>query len=185
MLPEVISGSIGIVDTIAPIRRLCPKTNLYTREVESINLENKSAGPYCARAEESTGTAVTASFTMVSHGYEGRAPIDIVPSNDTPARNRFMTTTADLIASEPCLFCGQFSRREPSLEIDWRFAGSDFCRAFRERSLHMLLAQPAKSRRMNIILLSALGIPNLQDCCPPEIGIVRELSSQYPTSRQL
>src|ERR1700730_4696800 len=42
MLPEVISGSIGIVDTIAPIRRLCPKTNLYTREVESINLENKT-----------------------------------------------------------------------------------------------------------------------------------------------
>ncbi|HEX9408895.1 MAG TPA: NAD(P)/FAD-dependent oxidoreductase, partial [Methylomirabilota bacterium] len=29
MLPEVISGSIGIVDTIAPIRRLCPRTNLY------------------------------------------------------------------------------------------------------------------------------------------------------------
>ena len=41
MLPEVISGSIGIVDTIAPIRRLCPKTNLYTREVESIDLEKK------------------------------------------------------------------------------------------------------------------------------------------------
>jgi len=33
MLPEVISGSIGILDTIAPIRRLCPHTNLYTREV--------------------------------------------------------------------------------------------------------------------------------------------------------
>ena len=41
MLPEVISGSIGILDTIAPIRRLCPKTNLYTREVESIDLKNK------------------------------------------------------------------------------------------------------------------------------------------------
>ncbi len=42
MLPEVISGSIGILDTIAPIRRLCPKTNLYTREVESINLTNRT-----------------------------------------------------------------------------------------------------------------------------------------------
>jgi NADH dehydrogenase len=41
MLPEVISGSIGILDTIAPIRRLCPKTNLYTREVESIDLKNR------------------------------------------------------------------------------------------------------------------------------------------------
>ncbi len=42
MLPEVISGSIGILDTITPIRRLCPRTNLYTREVESIDLEKKT-----------------------------------------------------------------------------------------------------------------------------------------------
>jgi NADH dehydrogenase len=42
MLPEVISGSIGILDTIAPIRRLCPKTNLYTREVESIDFQNRT-----------------------------------------------------------------------------------------------------------------------------------------------
>ena len=33
MLPEVISGSIGITDTITPIRRLCPNTNLYTRTI--------------------------------------------------------------------------------------------------------------------------------------------------------
>ncbi len=41
MLPEVISGSIGILDTITPIRRLCPRTTLYTRAVESIDLERK------------------------------------------------------------------------------------------------------------------------------------------------
>ena len=41
MLPEVISGSIGILDTITPIRRLCPRTNLYTREVESIDLQKR------------------------------------------------------------------------------------------------------------------------------------------------
>jgi NADH dehydrogenase len=41
MLPEVISGSIGIVDTITPIRRLCPNTNLYTRTIESIDLKRK------------------------------------------------------------------------------------------------------------------------------------------------
>jgi NADH:ubiquinone reductase (H+-translocating) len=41
MLPEVISGSIGIVDTIAPIRRLCPRTNLYTRAIEEVNLAAK------------------------------------------------------------------------------------------------------------------------------------------------
>ena len=42
MLPEVISGSIGILDVITPIRRLCPRTNLYTRTVESIDLKNKT-----------------------------------------------------------------------------------------------------------------------------------------------
>jgi len=41
MLPEVISGSIGLVDTIAPIRRLCPRTNLYTRAVEGIDLARR------------------------------------------------------------------------------------------------------------------------------------------------
>ncbi|HYE90115.1 MAG TPA: FAD-dependent oxidoreductase [Terriglobales bacterium] len=42
MLPEVISGSIGILDVISPIRRLCPRTNLYTRTVESIDLKSKT-----------------------------------------------------------------------------------------------------------------------------------------------
>jgi len=41
MLPEVISGSIGLLDTITPIRRLCPGTNLYTREVEKIDLARR------------------------------------------------------------------------------------------------------------------------------------------------
>ena len=41
MLPEVISGSIGIVDTITPIRRLCPRTVLYTRTIESIDLDRR------------------------------------------------------------------------------------------------------------------------------------------------
>src|SRR4029450_10697116 len=39
MLPEVVSGSIGILDTITPIRRLCPRTNLYTRAIEEVDLE--------------------------------------------------------------------------------------------------------------------------------------------------
>jgi NADH:quinone reductase (non-electrogenic) len=41
MLPEVISGSIGLVDTITPIRRLCPSTNLYTRTIERIDLASR------------------------------------------------------------------------------------------------------------------------------------------------
>src|SRR5687768_13405208 len=41
LMPEVISGSIGILDTVAPIRRLCKRTRLYVREVESIDLERR------------------------------------------------------------------------------------------------------------------------------------------------
>ena len=42
MLPEVISGNIGLLDTITPIRRLCPATNLYTRTIERIDLERRT-----------------------------------------------------------------------------------------------------------------------------------------------
>jgi NADH dehydrogenase len=41
MLPEVISGSIGLTDVVSPIRRLCPRTNLVMREVENVDLKNK------------------------------------------------------------------------------------------------------------------------------------------------
>jgi NADH dehydrogenase len=39
MLPEVISGSIGLTDVVSPIRRLCPRTRLVMREVEAIDLD--------------------------------------------------------------------------------------------------------------------------------------------------
>src|ERR1700719_3324518 len=38
MLPEIISGSIGLTNVVSPIRRLCPRTNLIMREVEGIDL---------------------------------------------------------------------------------------------------------------------------------------------------
>src|SRR5262249_3453558 len=41
MLPEVISGSIGLLDVVTPLRRLCPQTTLYTRTIESIDLDSK------------------------------------------------------------------------------------------------------------------------------------------------
>ena len=41
MLPEVISGSIGLTNVVSPIRRLCPRTNLIMREVEVINLQKQ------------------------------------------------------------------------------------------------------------------------------------------------
>jgi NADH:quinone reductase (non-electrogenic) len=42
MLPEVISGSIALTNVVSPIRRLCPRTHLVMREVEDIDLKNKT-----------------------------------------------------------------------------------------------------------------------------------------------
>ena len=42
MLPEVISGSIGLTDVVSPIRQLSPGTALITREVEQIDLKAKT-----------------------------------------------------------------------------------------------------------------------------------------------
>jgi len=41
LLPEVVSGSIGLLDTVSPIRRLCPRVNLYMREVEQVDFDRK------------------------------------------------------------------------------------------------------------------------------------------------
>jgi NADH:ubiquinone reductase (H+-translocating) len=41
MLPEVISGSIGLTDVVSPIRRLAKRTELHMRDVEGIDLERK------------------------------------------------------------------------------------------------------------------------------------------------
>lgn len=41
MLAEVIGGSLGLLDTISPLRKLLPKTNLYIREVEAIDLAGR------------------------------------------------------------------------------------------------------------------------------------------------
>jgi len=42
MLPEVISGTIGLTDTVSPLRRLLPRTEIHVRDVESIDLERKA-----------------------------------------------------------------------------------------------------------------------------------------------
>jgi NADH:ubiquinone reductase (H+-translocating) len=41
MLPEVISGSIGLTDVVSPIRRLLPRTELHVRDVQSVDLERR------------------------------------------------------------------------------------------------------------------------------------------------
>lgn len=42
MLAEVVSGSIGITDTVSPLHKLLPKTRLYVREVESVDQTAKT-----------------------------------------------------------------------------------------------------------------------------------------------
>jgi NADH dehydrogenase len=41
MLAEVVGGSLGILDTINPLRKLLPKTKLFVREIDSIDIENQ------------------------------------------------------------------------------------------------------------------------------------------------
>ena len=41
MLAEVVGGSLGLLDTINPLRKLLPKTKLYVREIDSIDIENQ------------------------------------------------------------------------------------------------------------------------------------------------
>lgn len=42
MLAEVISGTIGITDVVSPLRRMLHRTHVHVREVESIDIENKT-----------------------------------------------------------------------------------------------------------------------------------------------
>jgi NADH dehydrogenase len=41
MLPEVISGSIGLTDVVSPIRRICTRSHLIMRDMEDIDLALK------------------------------------------------------------------------------------------------------------------------------------------------
>ncbi|MCE9544264.1 MAG: FAD-dependent oxidoreductase [Planctomycetia bacterium] len=41
MLAEVVSGNIGILDTVSPISRIAPRTRLYVRTVERVDLQAK------------------------------------------------------------------------------------------------------------------------------------------------
>ncbi|MEO6391782.1 MAG: FAD-dependent oxidoreductase [Pyrinomonadaceae bacterium] len=41
MLAEVVSGSVGMLDTVSPIRRMLPRTDLHVREIEEIDTVNQ------------------------------------------------------------------------------------------------------------------------------------------------
>ncbi|MGE0028099.1 MAG: FAD-dependent oxidoreductase [Thermoleophilia bacterium] len=41
MLAEVIAGDVGILDTLSPLRQLLPRTSLYVREIEDVDLERR------------------------------------------------------------------------------------------------------------------------------------------------
>jgi NADH dehydrogenase len=42
MLAEVVSGSVGMLDTVSPIRRMLPRTDLHVRDIESIDISNQT-----------------------------------------------------------------------------------------------------------------------------------------------
>ena len=42
MLPEVISGTIGLMDLVSPLRRLLPATEIHVREIQSIDLQKRT-----------------------------------------------------------------------------------------------------------------------------------------------
>jgi NADH dehydrogenase len=44
MLPEVISGTIGLTDVVSPLRRMLKRTHVHVREIESIDVANKTVG---------------------------------------------------------------------------------------------------------------------------------------------
>jgi NADH dehydrogenase len=41
MLAEVIAGDVGILDTVSPLRQLLPRTDLFVRELEGVDLERR------------------------------------------------------------------------------------------------------------------------------------------------
>ncbi len=41
MLAEVVSGNIGLLDTVSPLQKLIPRTRIYVRDIESIDLEHR------------------------------------------------------------------------------------------------------------------------------------------------
>jgi NADH dehydrogenase len=42
MLPEVISGTIGLTDVVSPLRRMLKRTHVHVREIESIDVATKT-----------------------------------------------------------------------------------------------------------------------------------------------
>src|ERR1044071_4271723 len=60
MLPEVISGTIGLVDVVSPLRRMLKRTHVHVRDIESIDV----AGRTCPRRRGSVRTR-TSSLTTI------------------------------------------------------------------------------------------------------------------------
>jgi hypothetical protein len=80
MLPEVISGSIGLSNVVSPIRRLCPRTKLIMREVEHVDLEKRivTVSPgFRPRQLEVTYDHLVIALGNVTdfHGMPGSGPI--------------------------------------------------------------------------------------------------------------
>lgn len=42
MLAEVVGGSLGVLDTVSPLRRLLPRTTLFIREIDEVNTDQQT-----------------------------------------------------------------------------------------------------------------------------------------------
>ena len=71
MLPDIISGSIGLTNVVSPIRRLCPRTNLIMREVRDINLKDQivTISPASVHATSNSNTITWSSRSGVSPAF--------------------------------------------------------------------------------------------------------------------
>ena len=66
MLPEVISGNIGILDTVTPLRRLAPKSQIYIRDVDKVDVAQQTVT--LAPAFETTSTQLHYDHLVIALG---------------------------------------------------------------------------------------------------------------------
>ena len=96
LLPEVISGTIDMLHAISPIRRLAKRTNLYTREVEAIDLERRVVTLAPELPAQDEGAAVRSS------GHRARVAAELRPrARDARARDAVQVPRRRAPAAEP------------------------------------------------------------------------------------
>lgn len=74
MLPEIVAGDVGILDTVSPLRQLLQRSQLFVREIEGVDLDRRvvtiAAGltPGRRRATSSRTIQTGSRFTAAQTG---------------------------------------------------------------------------------------------------------------------